>query len=72
MKNNLILSLFIILFLTSCFNEKKDEVSSSQVKFIPGNYFKNPEAERLNEKGIDMTIEGDLDGGKLSFLKSWK
>lgn len=65
----LFLSLLIIS-LSSCKDTKKASINDEQNKSIPGDYYENEDAEELNEKGIELSKNGDYDKGKQIFLKS--
>lgn len=70
--NRILFLLMFIISLSGCKNNKEETNHDEQNKSIPGDYFENQEAEKLNEQGIEMTKNGDYKGGKSSFLKSLK
>ncbi len=66
------LFLFFASSFISCETVEKQINKNNQHKLISGNYFKNPEAEILNEEGINHSINGNYNHGKSAFLKSLK
>lgn len=61
--------MLLILSLSSCKNDKSDYNSEQDIS-ISGDYFENKNAEDLNEKGIELSKNGDYKKGKEAFLKA--
>ncbi|MCK0109900.1 hypothetical protein MWU58_11395 [Flavobacteriaceae bacterium S0825] len=62
--------LIFIISLTSCKDNKKVSIENVQHKSIPGDYFENQEAKKLNDKGIELSKTGNYKGGESAFFKS--
>ena len=62
--------LLLIIFLSSCKNDKKSDYNNEQDKTIKENYYENLSASDLNEKGIELSKNGDYEKGKEVFLKA--